>query len=645
MSTETSIYTLLKSFAIHQNSATVQFNDFQDYIRRYAQKHANEQTELIPFMGQSSDPLSNEIALLTTSHKISSSVDKAGNEVIFVIPFIVDKLAAKYKEIANNPTIPFPLSTDLSKKIPQEVIQKRPVSDFLTPLFEGKNTFDEETLFGLVMPREMPVILFPSSISANLLLDISMNKIRQMLHKDEYHEYFLKKLKISNPGKEISVKNFFTQFVTKPVDALETLKTSGDAFYFWSQLCFFIRQDYEKVKDYTAEDIAILQSVIITEIAISFFKNKSQQTAQRQAALKMLETHLSKPPYYYDYPTILKFTDTKGIPLLGQYSEDDLNAFLKEKTTKVESNELPELLTFKAFASDQRMYIEKTKVLSLVVRLCSDARETLKDKITKEWYEIYQDFDTVPEMSNQNAFELKLEQEVKTVSPILHALLNSNFLSLVHYEARMAHDPSAERIALFTNGKLQPYSELLMLSRHEISTDARILLPFWYTTPIISWFAALFMRPSKRDAMKRQAERKRVAKAERESSMENQTFKSPGKTGDRKKDLVNAAKALEDKMIPQGSTLDRELHSYEHQWNMLINKKLAEDLTEDVNSLIRDYVRKTLRTMQGSSFTEERVRDLAETLAKTPSLQKIKDQEELTMYIQLYIVKLVKNIS
>lgn len=644
MSSETSIYTLLKSFSVHQNSATVLLNDFQDYVRRYAQKHANEQTDLIPYMGQSSEPLVNEIALLTNSKKIASTIDKTGNEIIFVIPFIVDKLAAKYKEIANNTSIPFPLSTDLSKRIPQEVIQKQAVAEFLTPLFEGKTTYDEETLFGLVMPREMPVILFPSSISVNLLLDISMNKIRQMLHKDEYHEYFLKKLKISNPGKEISVKNFFTQFITKPIDALEMLKTSGDAFYFWSQLCFFIRQDYEKVKDYTAEDIAILQSVIITEIAISFFKNKSQQTAQRQAALKMLENHLAKPPYYFDHPTILKFTDTKGVPLIGQYSEEDLSAFLKEKTTKSESNELPELLTFKAYSSDQRFYIEKTKVLQLIVRLCSDARETLKDKITKEWYEIYQDFDSVPEMTNQNAFELKLEQEVKTISPILYALLNSNFLSLVHYEARMAHDPSAEKVALFANGKLLPYSELLMLSRHEIATDARILLPFWYTTPILSWLMALFMRPSKKDKLKKQAERKRVEKVERDMKSENQTFKNPAKTGDRKKDLVNAAKALEDKMIPQGSTLDRELHSYEHQWNMLINKKLAADLTEDVNSLIRDYVRKTLRTIQGSSFTDERVRGLAETLAKTPSLQKIKDQEELTMYIQLYIIKLVKSL-
>ena len=116
----------------------------------------------------------------------------------------------------------------------------------------------------------------------------------------------------------------------------------------------FIRQDYEKVKDYTAEDIAILQSVIITEIAISFFKNKSQQNAQRQAALKTLENHLSKPPYYFDHATILKFTDSKGVPLIGQYSEEDLSAFLKEKTTKSENNELPELLTFKAYTSDQR---------------------------------------------------------------------------------------------------------------------------------------------------------------------------------------------------------------------------------------------------------------------------------------------------
>ena len=78
----------------------------------------------------------------------------------------------------------------------------------------------------------------------------------------------------------------------------------------------------------------------------------------------------------------------------------------------------------------------------------------------------------------------------------------------------------------------------------------------------------------------------------------------------------------------------------------MLNKKLAMDLTEDVNSLIRDYIRKIVKTLHGSTFTMERVQNLAESLAKrTPALSKIPDQEQLIMYIELYIVKLIKNVQ
>ena len=82
--------------------------------------------------------------------------------------------------------------------------------------------------------------------------------------------------------------------------------------------------------------------------------------------------------------------------------------------------------------------------------------------------------------------------------------------------------------------------------------------------------------------------------------------------------------------------------SYINQWNKLITKPLRENLIEDVNSLIRDYMRKTIRTLKSKNFTVDRMYDLADTLIKTTALQKIKDKEALQMYIVLYIVKLVK---
>ena len=96
--------------------------------------------------------------------------------------------------------------------------------------------------------------------------------------------------------------------------------------------------------------------------------------------------------------------------------------------------------------------------------------------------------------------------------------------------------------------------------------------------------------------------------------------------------------------MPASSTIDRELESYIHEWNQLIDKTAHANLVEDVNSLIRDYMRKVLRTLKSDGFTLERIQNLADTLVKSHGMQKIHNHDALFMYIQLYMIKLVKSI-
>lgn len=640
MATTINILSLLKSFSAHQKSGYIHYVEFADYMRRFAQKHIAEQPELSNYLSQSQENLHKELLTLGEEKKIYLVNSNGALKGVVVNSFYCDSCVARMNEALNTPTIPYPLITDLPKYVPTDIIDRRSASDFIAQLLDGAINLSGDVVYGLALPKDLPIVLVGGTVTGALLIEVALGKLCHMLKKDEYHDYFLKKLKISNPGKELTAKNFFTQFVNKPREALDALKTSGDSFYYWGQLCFFIRQDYEKVKDYTAEDISVLQSVYITEFAASYFKNKAQQNLQRATALKNLEQVLTKPPYYFSKETITRFVDSKGVPLLGQYSMDDLNNYLKEQTTNSDSNNLPTLLTFKTY-HDQLYYINKTKVLPLIMRLCPDARDTVKSNISREWSVIYKRFETVPEMSDAKAFEKRLEQEVKTCSPILYALLNSNFLSLIHYEARVNHDAIITKINLFANGTLVPYSELLMINRQSLVSDVKIMLPFWYTMPVISWIAALILKPSKKD--KKNKNNNKTSQIAQISEEKEQSSSST--RGNAKKELVKSARSLEEKLVPDGSTLERELSAYVHQWNRILNKKLAMDLTEDVNSLIRDYIRKIVKTLHGSTFTMERVQNLAETLAKTPSLSKIQDQEQLIMYIQLYIIKLIKNIQ
>lgn len=648
MATTTSIIVLLKFFASRQKSGTIEFNEFCDYLKRYSEHHLEQQPSLVTYLSDTANILLKELDKLSKEKQIVLLTQTPEKKFIIVIPYFIDIYASRYKDIRSTPQTPFPLETDIPKRIPNEILTRKSASELINKLLTSE-VLSEKALYSLVFPHDAPAILLPSTVSVFTLIECAILKIRTMLSKEEHHDYFLKKLTVSNPGKEMTAKNIFNRFVQTPEAGAQMIKEPEDSFYFLTQLLFFIKQDYEKVKDFTQEDLSILQSVYILEIACNFFKCRAQENNKKKTALNTLEQLLSKPPYYFTFDSITKFSSSSGVPLLTLYNEDDLRNYLHKKTTECEATELPEMLVFKT-DDDKRYFIRKNKVFPLIMRLCTDARITIRETIKKSWFTVLKDFDSLPEMKEQNAFEHRLEKEVETQSPILYALLNSAFLHLINYEINSTPDSSdleGGRISLFENGILIPYSEILLMNRQELFTDTRILLPFWYTVPVISWIIKLVMRPPKSKKSKKQKTETELyhekellqSKKDKEESALSQNVSVPRKVA-----LREAARSLEKEIVPSSSTLDRELKSYEHQWNKLIGKVTHNNLTEDVNSLIRDYLRKVLRTLSAEGLTYERIQSLAESLVNTPGMQKIGEKDALFMYIELFMIKLVKNI-
>ncbi|OJF76747.1 MAG: hypothetical protein BKP49_05325 [Treponema sp. CETP13] len=641
MSMKSDIYTMLRSFAHHQKSANISYAEFCDYMKRFAQHHIDKKPQLLPFLTNPSNAMAKEIDQLEKEGLLLILNPEIDKKSLIIISYYTEKYATLYKEMDKQPTIPFPIETDLPKNIPSEVVDKRDASSFLIERLNEKETQDTKikiniyALYGLILPHNLPVLLFPGSLDVMYLLEISISKLRTMLQKEEFHDYFLKKIRISNPGRELSVKTFFTQILMRPQETITAIKEGSETFYYWSQLCFFIRQDFEKVKDYTADDLSLLQSVFVIETCLNYFKSKVKKETEKENAFKELTTILNKPPYYFDSAKIPLFKDSNGNSLLGQYTKEELNSFLLNKTTSPENNKLPDLLTF-TIASGQRFYIFKSKVIPLIVRLLNDTRETIKTNLIKQWSTDCRNFISNETMKNQAEFEKKLEKDVECLSPVLYSLLHSNFLSLVHFESQSSNQQNTKIINLFSNGKLLPYSQLLMLSRQEMVTDTKIMLPFWYTIPVISWIAKLLFMGS---SSKRKNKDNKIQKKNELNFSKSSRNKFSGKN-----DLRGGALNLEKDLVDPGSTLERELISYEHEWNRLLNKKANENLTEDVNAYIRDYLRRTLRTLQGSTFSKTRINAIAKTLITSPGLQNIPEKEALEMYIKLYIIKIIKNI-
>ena len=634
MATSVNLSSILRNFATKQESPFVYIRDFCDYIKKYAAKNLEQQPNLVQYIEISEASLTKELEELASKHEVYLTT-QGGKPVVIVITYYSVLYANRFKDIISNITVPFPCVTDLPKQLPVEAIEKTDASEII-PKLQQEQDVKSPVLYCMMMPRDIPAILFPACVPVQFLTRAAMAKIRHMLKKDEYHDYFQKKLRNANPTKEIGSQTFYTRFLQHPDNADQTFDFNGDAFYFWSQLCYFIRIDFEKIKDRTIEDINVLQALSICEIWMMSLKEKANAQQVREDALRELEAALARPPFFYSMDSILKIRDSKGALLYGQYNEDDLKEFLQKLTTESENNELPKILVFKV-ETGARYFIYKQRVFQLVVRLANEAHDTIEKDLTDKWFNSLSEYSKLPEMKDKKAFETVLKDEVRTLSPVLWSLLNANFLTMLNYEND--HSENANSFHIFSNGKLLPYSELLMLSNSSILSTAKIMLPFWHTIPILSWIMSIIN--SKKNEKK---PRKKAIKEFSADDIPDDTPKqSPGRYVNKKEAVIEAARNVADELVPSGSTIDRELDSYLKLWNKMITKEAHASLTEDVNSLIRDYTRKVMRTISASTFTVDRVRTLAETLVKTPNMQKIKENDALTMYVELYILRLLSN--
>lgn len=634
MATTANLGTILRHFATRQESAFVNIREFSDYLRKYAAKHLEEQPNLVQYIEIPEGTLIRELEDLVSKHEAFITT-QSGKNVVVSITYYSVMYANRFKEISTNISIPFPAATDLPKQLPIEAIEKRDAAE-LIPQLQVHQDLKSPLLYCLMMPKDVPSLLFPACVPVHFLTRAAMAKIRAMLKKDEYHDYFQKKLKNANPSKELGAQSFYTRFIQHPDNTDQTFDLDGDAFYFWNQLCYFIRQDFEKIKDRTTEDTNVLQAISISEIWMMNLKEKASIQQQKEDALRELEAALARPPYFYSMDSILKLKDSKGALLYGQYNEEDLKDFITKLTSESENNELPKILVFKV-ETGARYFIYKKRVFQLVVRLANEAHDTIEKDLINKWFNSLSDYKKLPEMKDNRAFETVLKNEVKELSPVLWALLNANFLTMLNYETE--HTDEAGTFHIFSGGKLLPFADLLMLSNSSILSTAKVMLPFWHSIPILSWIMGMLNKKKNDKAVKSKVTKEFTS----DDIPDDSPKQSPGRYVNKKEAVIEAAKNVAEELIPSGSTIDRELDSYLKLWNKMITKEAHMALTEDVNSLIRDYTRKVMKTISASTFTADRVRTLAEALVKTPNMQKIKENEALTMYVELYILRLLSN--
>ncbi len=255
----------------------------------------------------------------------------------------------------------------------------------------------------------------------------------------------------------------------------------------------------------------------------------------------------------------------------------------------------------------------------------------------RDWRVILYDFGTIDAMENDQAFRTDLRERLVQQNTVLANALATGYAPSIYLESRGTKDAPADLDRYFGGGALAPMDQLLNLDRKSLLTDVRMLLPFWYTVPVLSWFIGMFKRSRKRKADQRAMVKKAI-----DGDNEKQASPAASNASSRALEFSQMARKLERRLLPEGYGPDEYLKLLESRWNTMLEPQAKANLTEDVNALVRDYLRGILRSMKPSGFTAERVATMASNLADTTSLLKIRNHSALEEYIRLYMVKILK---
>jgi hypothetical protein len=186
-----------------------------------------------------------------------------------------------------------------------------------------------------------------------------------------------------------------------------------------------------------------------------------------------------------------------------------------------------------------------------------------------------------------------------------------------------------ESSRLFHKNELLPLRILLLLKRKQLISDIKILMPFWYSIPIISGIIAFF---------KNLGRKKKRTHDEDEESIEKKEAEDP------LKELRNNAAEAAKKLIPAGKSMDAYLDELASRWGLILNKQAKANLIEDVNTLVRDKLRQLLRLQKNAAVSAETLDKLTNSIMdSSQGLLKITEQNILFQYVKLYLIKLLLN--
>jgi hypothetical protein len=623
------LYSMLMSYANRVHSPYIDTEAFILFVEKYAQHVVDEQPEWTKWSKDASRKIWEELGPLIEEGKCALLTEKTGAR-IYLRRFYIDLVQAAYVNPDESASQPFPAEKHFKIKIPPEHLKSLNVVTDMVAYLENPQS-EAMPLILLVFPPGLPGALALSAMIPRRLLETAMLKVRFFLRITDNKDYLQNKLIPHYQGKEAQLRDLFNRILMRPMDCLNDLESGEDFPYlFWSTFCGLTRSDITRKKDLQNEEIGVMQSSYIIEIMNNYYRAKAFKRKERDIALNDLALAFDLPPYAFSLEAILKFANSKGVPLLGLYSQEDLQQWLTERMRVVSREALPEMLLITGPA-DAKRYIKKEHYFTFSVQLLNAARPLMRQAVKDRWVGIIREYRKESAMERDDAYERLLQRLVGEQAPELMAVLVDKKLYLVCDELEQAQGFIPENSRFFLHGgSLLPLATILLLKRKEVLAEAKALLPFWYSMSFFVALVALFqklkqLRPGKDGRAKRTVSGGR-----------------PSGNGSQEQELEEAGRRLEGEIVPFGEEIDAYLERLENRWNTLLAKQAREDLSTDVRTLVRDRLRQALHGQRHIMVTRDSLEKLAaRIIEENNALRELNNQENLRHFIVLYMVKLL----
>ena len=630
---KTDLYSILVSYAKKNNSPYIEIEAFLDSLGRHAARKSAEQPEWNKWMQDRTAKFWSEMSVLVEDDRCELLTDTRDGRIYMPL-FYLELLDRAYSDADRNADLPFPSEESLRITLPENQIRRLNSDSDLASYLEQPQDSDIPILF-INFSGGFGSALVLASMIPKRLTEMAILKIRDYLSASGNKEYAYRKLAPQLQKGETSIRDQLSRILLRPLDCYDAIADGGDfTFLFWAHFGILVKDDIKRKKELLASDIAAFQSVLIIDAISGYFRAQAIKRREVELAFKSLENQLAKPPYLYTLDQILRLTSSKGILLLTQYNKGGLEQWIRKKTTESKNDELPELLIVKG-PSQERCFLRKDRVMTLGARLLAEARIKIRDAVSKHWRKLFTEYRREPAMENDAEFEKLLSRFTKKICPALANLLEDPKLLLVYEEMKQSQISGSLGENIFAKGHLLPYSSLFFMKRRDMLSDTKLILPFWYSMPVITAFIAFFKNLGR--------ERKALK------------ISPPGATGgeegileerDHAGEIRTAAEDLEFTLVPPGHTADTYLEELENRWSRLINQQAREDLIEDVKSLIRDHLRRNLKIQKKFLPTQENISQMAVNIVtRTPSLAALGGRDSLILYSEIYLVKLLENIK